>query len=82
MLFRGDGATKNIAGQGIANPIAQILSAAMMLRYRLDQDGAATAIESAVSAALDKGVMTADIATEGCISVNTKEMGDAVIAAL
>lgn len=76
------GSAPDIAGQGIANPIAQILSAAMMLRYSLDQDAAATAIENAVSAALDKGVMTADIATEGCTPVNTKEMGDAVIAAL
>jgi 3-isopropylmalate dehydrogenase len=76
------GSAPDIAGQGIANPIAQILSAAMMLRYSLEQDAAATAIENAVSAALDKGVMTADIATEGCSPVNTKEMGDAVIAAL
>lgn len=54
----------------------------MMLRYSLDQDVAATALESAVSAALDKGVMTADIATKSCTPVNTKEMGDAIIAAL
>ncbi|RWX43171.1 3-isopropylmalate dehydrogenase [Candidatus Electrothrix aarhusensis] len=76
------GSAPDIAGQGIANPIAQILSAAMMLRYSLDQDAAATAIEGAVSAALDKGIMTADIATKGGTSVNTKEMGDAVVAAL
>jgi 3-isopropylmalate dehydrogenase len=76
------GSAPDIAGQGIANPIAQILSAAMMLRYSLDQDAAATAIESAVSAALDKGIMTADIATVGCTPVNTKEMGDAIVAAL
>ncbi|MCW5204488.1 3-isopropylmalate dehydrogenase, partial [Desulfobulbus sp. N2] len=76
------GSAPDIAGQGIANPIAQILSAAMMLRYSLGQDAAATAIENAVSATLDKGVMTADIAIKGCASVNTKEMGDAVVAAL
>ncbi|MCI5140681.1 MAG: 3-isopropylmalate dehydrogenase, partial [Candidatus Electrothrix sp. ATG1] len=76
------GSAPDIAGQGIANPIAQILSAAMMLRYSLDQDAAATAIENAVSAALDKGVMTADIATEGCSPVNTREMGDAIVATL
>ncbi|MCI5126658.1 MAG: 3-isopropylmalate dehydrogenase, partial [Candidatus Electrothrix sp. AR5] len=76
------GSAPDIAGQGIANPIAQILSAAMMLRYSLDQDAAATAIEGAVSAALDKGIMTADIATKGCASVNTKKMGDAIVAAL
>ena len=75
------GSAPDIAGQGIANPIAQILSAAMMLRYSLDQDAAATAIENAVSAALDKGIMTADIATKGGASVNTKEMGDAIVAA-
>lgn len=76
------GSAPDIAGQGIANPIAQILSAAMMLRYSLDQDTAATAIENAVSVALDKGVMTADIAIKGCTLVNTKEMGDAIVAAL
>lgn len=76
------GSAPDIAGQGIANPIAQILSAAMMLRYSLEQDAAATAIENAVSAALDKGIMTADIATEGCSPVNTEKMGDAVVAAL
>lgn len=76
------GSAPDIAGQGIANPIAQILSAAMMLRYSLEQDAAATAIENAVSAALDKGIMTADIATEGYSPVNTEKMGDAVVAAL
>lgn len=75
------GSAPDIAGKGIANPIAQILSAAMMLRYSLGQDAAAVAIEDAVSAALDKGVMTADIAVKGCTPVNTEEMGDAVVAA-
>jgi 3-isopropylmalate dehydrogenase len=76
------GSAPDIAGQGIANPIAQILSAAMMLRYSLKQDEAATAIENAVSATLDAGIMTADIATEGSRTVNTREMGDAIVNAL
>ncbi len=76
------GSAPDIAGQGIANPIAQILSAAMMLRYSLGREEAATAIEQAVSASLDKGIMTADIATPGSSTVNTAAMGDAVVAAL
>ena len=76
------GSAPDIAGQGIANPIAQILSAAMMLRYSLNQNDAATAIENAVAATLDKGLMTVDIATAGSTTINTKEMGDAVVAAL
>ncbi len=76
------GSAPDIAGQGIANPIAQILSAAMMLRYSLNQNEAASAIVKAVSATLDQGIMTADIVTEGSATVNTKEMGDAIAAAL
>ena len=57
------GSAPDIAGQGIANPIAQILSAAMMLRYSLEQEEAAIAIAQAVSATLEKRIMTADIAT-------------------
>ncbi len=76
------GSAPDIAGQGIANPIAQILSTAMMLRYSLQQDQAATTIENAVSAALDQGIMTADIATKDSRTVNTREMGDAIVAAL
>lgn len=76
------GSAPDIAGQGIANPIAQILSAAMMLRYSLGQTEAAAAIEQAVSATLDKGIMTADIATPGSRTVNTAAMGDAIVAAL
>ncbi len=76
------GSAPDIAGQGIANPIAQILSAAMMLRYSFGLDVAADAIENAVAAALDKGIHTADIAIDKNKSVNTKEMGDAIIAAL
>ncbi len=76
------GSAPDIAGQGIANPVAEILSAAMMLRYSLNQNKAASAIVKAVSATLDQGIMTADIATEGSTTVNTKKMGDAIVAAL
>ena len=76
------GSAPDIAGQGIANPIAQILSAAMMLRYSLGQTAAAEAIDQAVAKVLEQGVMTADIATPGCQPVNTKEMGEAIAAAL
>ena len=76
------GSAPDIAGQGIANPIAQILSAAMMLRYSLKLDEPATAIEEAVATTLDAGIMTADIATEGVSPVNTAAMGDAVVRKL
>ncbi len=76
------GSAPDIAGQGIANPIAQILSAAMMLRYSLNLPAAGEAVEKAVAATLDQGVMTTDIAVDGCKIVNTKEMGEAVAAAL
>ena len=76
------GSAPDIAGQGIANPIAEILSAAMMLRYSLNQNEAASAIVKAVSATLDQGIMTADIVTKGSTTVNTKEMGDAIVATL
>ena len=82
MFEPAGGSAPDIAGQGIANPIAQILSGAMMLRYSLGQDAAATAIEKAVSLTLDKGLMTADIATEGSTTVNTVEMGSAIVRAL
>ena len=76
------GSAPDIAGQGIANPIAQILSASMMLRYSLAREDAADAIDRAVAATLEAGIMTADIATEGCSPVRTAEMGDAVVRAL
>lgn len=76
------GSAPDIAGRGIANPIAQILSAAMMLRYSLGQEEAAAAIEKAVSATLDKGIMTADIATPASTVVGTAAMGDAIAAFL
>lgn len=76
------GSAPDIAGQGIANPIAQILSAAMMLRYSLGNEEAANAIEDAVSAALDKNIMTADIAVDKSKAVNTVAMGDAIVGEL
>lgn len=76
------GSAPDIAGQGIANPLATILSVAMMLRYSLAQNKAADLIEDAVSKVLDQGLRTADIFAEGTSKVSTKEMGDAVVAAL
>lgn len=76
------GSAPDIAGQSIANPLATILSVAMMLRYSLNASEAANAIEQAVSQVLDSGLRTADIQTEGCKLVGTIEMGDAVVAAL
>lgn len=74
------GSAPDIAGCNIANPIATILSAAMMLRYSFDLDEAADAIEEAVKKVLAKGVRTVDIMSEGCTQVGTKEMGDAIVA--
>jgi len=76
------GSAPDIAGQGKANPLAIILSVAMMLRYSFDQAKAAQAIEDAVGAVLDKGLRTGDILSPGCQYVSTSEMGDAVLAAL
>lgn len=76
------GSAPDIAGKGIANPLATILSVAMMLRYSLDSNDAADAIEKAVGEVLDQGIRTADIHSEGCQKVSTEQMGDAVIAAL
>ncbi|HSS66876.1 MAG TPA: 3-isopropylmalate dehydrogenase, partial [Gammaproteobacteria bacterium] len=76
------GSAPDIAGKGIANPLATILSAAMMLRYSLDAPGPADRIEQAVSRALDKGLRTADIRSPGCRVVGTVEMGDAVVESL
>lgn len=76
------GSAPDIAGQNIANPLATILSAAMLLRYSLDESTAADAIEAAVETVLEDGYRTPDIATDGCRWVGTKEMGDAVVAAL
>ncbi len=76
------GSAPDIAGKGIANPIAQILSAAMMLRYSFGWDEAAAAIDRAVESTLEKGICTADIAVDKTKAVGTAAMGDAVVAAL
>ena len=76
------GSAPDIAGKGIANPLATILSAAMMLRFSLNQEAAALRIERAVSQVLADGLRTADIATEGTQTVKTQAMGDAVRARL
>jgi 3-isopropylmalate dehydrogenase len=76
------GSAPDIAGKGIANPLATILSAAMMLRFSLNQPQAAERIESAVKDVLSQGMRTADIWSEGTRKVGTREMGDAVVAAI
>ncbi len=72
------GSAPDIAGQGIANPIATILSAAMMIRYSFDLDEAADAVEAAISQVLKDGYRTGDIMSEGCTKVNTAQMGDLI----
>jgi 3-isopropylmalate dehydrogenase len=76
------GSAPDIAGKGIANPLATLLSVAMMLRYSLDAPQAAQRIEAAVSKVLDQGLRTADILSAGMQQVGTVAMGDAVVAAL
>ncbi len=76
------GSAPDIAGKGIANPLATILSAAMMLRYTFNESAAADRIEQAVNDALDANVRTADIYSEGTQKVSTAQMGDAVVSAL
>ena len=76
------GSAPDIAGQGVANPLATILSAAMMLRFSLNQPGAADRIEAAVKDVLAAGLRTGDIYSEGTTRVGTQAMGDAVVAAL
>jgi 3-isopropylmalate dehydrogenase len=76
------GSAPDIAGKGAANPLATILSAAMMLRYSLNQEAAARRIEAAVSKVLALGLRTADIALPGEAKVGTRDMGDAVVSAL
>lgn len=76
------GSAPDIAGQGVANPLATILSAAMMLRYSLQRPEAADRIESAVSAVLAAGLRTPDIWSEGTTKVGTRAMGDAVVEAI
>ncbi len=76
------GSAPDIAGKGIANPIAEILSASMMLRYSFGMDAAADAIDRAVEHTLEQGIHTADIALDKTRSVGTAAMGDAIVAAL
>jgi 3-isopropylmalate dehydrogenase len=76
------GSAPDIAGKGIANPLATILSAAMMLRFSLNQAAAADRIETAVKAVLAQGLRTPDIYSAGTTKVSTVEMGDAVLKAL
>ena len=72
------GSAPDIAGQNIANPIATILSAAMMLRFSFDLDREADAVEAAVQKVLSEGFRTGDIMSEGCRKVSTSEMGDLI----
>jgi len=76
------GSAPDIAGKGVANPLATILSAAMMLRFSLNQEAAAQRIEAAVQKVLAQGLRTPDIYSEGTTKVGTAQMGDAVVAAL
>ena len=76
------GSAPDIAGKGVANPLATILSAAMMLRFSLGQPEAADRIEAAVKAVLAQGLRTPDIYSEGTTKVGTREMGEAVLKAL
>jgi 3-isopropylmalate dehydrogenase len=76
------GSAPDIAGQGIANPLATFLSAAMMLRHGLDRPDDAVRVESAVDTVLERGLRTPDLASEGEDSVGTEEMTEAVLAEL
>ncbi len=76
------GSAPDIAGQGVANPLATILSLAMMLRFTLQQPAAAARIEAAVNVVLSDGLRTGDIFSPGMRRVGTRDMGDAVVAAL
>lgn len=76
------GSAPDIAGKNLANPLATILSVAMMLRYTLGREDLAVKIENAVSKVLDQGLRTGDIFSEGMTKVGCREIGDAVVAAL
>jgi 3-isopropylmalate dehydrogenase len=76
------GSAPDIAGKGTANPIATIASFAMCLRYSFNLGEAAGRIETAIANVLDQGLRTADIAQQGCRTVGTREIGDAILAAL
>ena len=74
------GSAPDIAGKGIANPIASILSFAMALKYSLDLDSEADSLEKAVQAVLNDGLRTKDILSEGMKETSTSAMGDAIIS--
>src|SRR4029077_13326976 len=76
------GSAPDIAGKGVANPIATIASFAMCLRYSFDLGATADKIERAIAQVLDRGLRTADIKQEGCRTVGTREMGEAILAEL
>jgi 3-isopropylmalate dehydrogenase len=76
------GSAPDIAGRGIANPYAAILSAALLLRYALGLDAEARRVEAAVSKAIEAGALTADLAPRGTAAVTTRDAGAAVLAAL
>jgi len=76
------GSAPDIAGKGVANPIAQILSAAMMLRYSLHLEEAAMAIDEAIAATLEKGILTADLTSDTGSAVSTETMGDTIVKEL
>ncbi len=76
------GSAPDIAGQGLANPLATIMSVGMMLRYSLDQPELANKVDAAVESVLKAGLRTQDIYVEGATKVSTSEMGDAVVMAL
>jgi 3-isopropylmalate dehydrogenase len=76
------GSAPDIAGKGVANPIATIASLAMCLRYSFFLGDTADKIEAAIAKVLDEGYRTADIKQDGCRTVSTREMGEAIIAAL
>ena len=78
MFEPAHGTAPTIAGKNIANPIATILSVAMMCRYSLALEKEAQTIENAVNDILSEGYRTYDIMSDGCIKVGTKEMGDAI----
>src|SRR5699024_11773987 len=76
------GSAPDIAGKGVANPLAMILSVAMLLPYSLDMSPLADKVESAVSSGIKQGYRTPDLYQEGTIKVSTSEMGDAILKAL
>ena len=76
------GTAPDIAGQNIANPLATLLSVAMMFRYTLNQPNIADRVDAAVDTALARGLRTGDIASNGIVAIGTSEMGDAVVEIL